>query len=171
MTRRDLIRLGLAGSTLAWSGRGCERTSGPGSPGQTTPKEEDAVYALTDGRTLYDDFDGHGNLQSYDGRHLAEAGKISTRIWTVWTGWGSGGIVDDPAPSPGLLSAVDENGLRVEYRTQERTGRETKLVYDARGDLVESAPHFPGEPYHGARRLCWLGARDGAIDPQRSQRS
>jgi hypothetical protein len=89
----------LTGTALSWLGRGCQRKSDSGST-PTPPPEPDAVYELTDGLTLYDDFDGHGNLQSYNNQHLAEAGRISTRIWNVWTGWGTADIVGDPARRP-----------------------------------------------------------------------
>jgi hypothetical protein len=164
LTRRDLIRLGLTGSALSWLGRGCQQNAGPGSPGQTNPPTEpEAVYELTDGKTLYDDFDGHGNLQSYNSQYLAEAGRISSVLWNAWTGWGSADVVGDPiAGSTGsLLTAVNEDGQRVEYRPQGNTGREIKHVYGADGRLIEAVPHVPGEPYHGSRQLTWLGAADG----------
>jgi hypothetical protein len=161
LTRRDLIRLGLTGTCLSWLGRGCQqgpKSSSPYTP--TTPTEPAAVYQLTDGKTLYDDFDGHGNLQSFDGQNLAEAGKISARIWNAWTGWGTADVVESPSVSS-LLTAVNEEGQRVEYRSQGKKGQETKYVFDADGNLVEAVPHIPGQPYHGSRKLLWLGARDG----------
>ena len=166
LTRRDLFRLGLTGTALSWLGRGCQQKISPGSSEPTNPPTEPkAVYVLTDGKTLYDDFDGHGNLQSYNNQNLAEAGKINSVLWNVWTGWGTADIVGDPiAGSAGsLLTAVNEDGQRVEYRPQGNTGLEIKHVYGADGRLIEAVPHVPGEPYHGSRKMTWFGAMDGYL--------
>lgn len=160
LTRREILRLGLAGTALSWLGRGCQQTKAPSSSGTTTPTGPEPVYELTNGFTLYDDFDGHGNFQSSNNQNLAEAGRISSRIWNVWTGWGTADVVQNPVAS-GLLTVLNENDQRVEYRQEGKASRENKLVYAADGTLVEAVPHIPGEPYHGSRQLRWLGARDG----------
>jgi hypothetical protein len=55
LNRRDFIRLGLAGAAVSCFESGCE-TKSPAVP----LHHSDEVYELTDGRTLYDDFDGTG---------------------------------------------------------------------------------------------------------------
>jgi hypothetical protein len=78
LRRRDLLKMGLTGIVLSGLSRGCENKSSSGPPNTT-----DQVYELTDGTTLYDDFDGHGCLQTYNNQNLAEEGKISSRIWAA----------------------------------------------------------------------------------------
>ncbi len=164
LTRRDILRLGVAGTVLSWLGPGCQQGPSSSSDEPTTPPvEPEAVYQLTDGKTLYDDFDGHGNLQTYNSQNLAEAGKISSRIWNAWTGWGTADIVEDGSAGR-LLTVINEDGQRVEYRPEGQNGREIRYVFDAEGRLVEAVPHVPGEPYHGSRKLFWLGARDGFVE-------
>jgi hypothetical protein len=162
LTRRDLFRLGLTGTILSWLNPGCQRNSAPSSP-TNPPTEPEPVYQLTDGLTLYDDFDGHGNFQAFDNQNLAEAGKISTRIWNIWTGWGTADVVENSSAS-NLLTVVNEDGQRVEYRSQGKNGEEIKRVYDADGKLIYAVPHIPGEPYHGSRKLFWLGAKEGRFE-------
>jgi hypothetical protein len=164
LTRRDLFRLGLTGTCLSWLGRGCQQGPNSSSPETPTPPTEpEAVYQLTDGLTLYDDFDGHGNLQSIDNQNLAEAGKISTRIWNAWTGWGTADVADNPLAS-NLLMVLNEDGQRVEYGPGGKKGQEIKHVFGADGKLIEAVPHIPGQPYHGSRQLLWSGAKDGSFE-------
>jgi len=91
LRRRDLLKMGLAGIALSGLSRGCENKNS--SP---PPNTSDQVYELTDGMTLYDDFDGHGCLQTYNNQNVAEAGKLSTRIWAA-TAEGAE-VVDNPVP-------------------------------------------------------------------------
>ncbi len=114
-TRRDILRFGLSGAALSFLGAECPDGGGSTPP---DPDPDVPVYELTDGTTLYDDFDGNGNLQTYDGKSLAEAGRFSQKLWVVTPGCevieGAGGRL--------LAAAADDSGLRVEYRPT-RPGR------------------------------------------------
>jgi hypothetical protein len=157
LTRRDFIRLGLTGAALSCLNSGCEnRTSA--SP----PDRIEQVYELTDGQTLYDDFDGNGNFQTYNNQNLAEAGKLNSRLWDTSHGTE---VVHNPAAS-GLLTVINEDGQRVEYGQQEEQSQEIKYVYDADGKLVQAVPHIPGQPYHGSQRLFWVGAQNGRCNTE-----
>lgn len=121
LTRRDFFRLGLAGAVIFGLNKGCKTETGANAPGQSEPSVlPEGVYELTDGRTLYDDFDGSGNLQTYNNQNLAEAGKISSKLWLNYPGTE---IADSPAASE-LLTVVNEKGQRVEYGLQQRQVRE-----------------------------------------------
>ncbi|HMA54940.1 MAG TPA: hypothetical protein VKT17_10780 [Acidobacteriota bacterium] len=104
LSRREVIRLGLAGSALAWLGPSCQEGSNkpkpPGPPG-TQP-----VYELTPGTSLYDDFDGHGSFQTYDNRDLATAGALNPLLWYHDD---SSRVLDSALASP--YSAPADNGL------------------------------------------------------------
>jgi hypothetical protein len=79
VTRREAVRLGLAGGALACFGRGCQ----PGAKTAVPPPHgEEPVYALAPGDSPYDDFDGHGCFQSYEGLDQATAGSLDKRIWS-----------------------------------------------------------------------------------------
>jgi hypothetical protein len=78
MKRRDILGLGLAGSALSLLGRACQ--SGSKAP-EPPPPADQPVYEITPGDSLYDDFDGHGCFQSYDGRDLAMAGAVTNQLW------------------------------------------------------------------------------------------
>lgn len=93
LTRREAIRLGLAGSAAAWLGRACQQAAGPPEPPEPPT---DAVYELTAEGSLYDDFDGHGCLQTYDGRDLAVRGALAADLWIP----GAGARVVDSAIVP-----------------------------------------------------------------------
>jgi hypothetical protein len=82
LTRREAVRIGLAGGALACLGRGCQPKAKTPAP----PHGDEPVCALTPGDSLYDDFDGHGCYQSYDGLDLATAGDLDKRIWSQSTG-------------------------------------------------------------------------------------
>lgn len=122
LTRRELIRLGLSSAALSCLNSRCKSTTGGNTPDQPKPQPQ-PVYELTDGKSLYDDFDGNGCLQSYDSQNLAEAGKVSSKIWQAWTGYGTADAVPNPVES-GLLTVVDEQGRRVEYGWQDRAVQE-----------------------------------------------
>jgi hypothetical protein len=79
LTRREALRIGLAGSALAWLGQSCQH--GPNKPNPPEPPDSAPVYELAPGSSLYDDFDGHGNFQTYDGRDLAMAGALNPKLW------------------------------------------------------------------------------------------
>lgn len=78
MKRRELLGLGLAGGALSLLGKACQ--SGSKTP-EPPPPTDRPVYELTPGDSLYDDFDGHGCFQSYDGRDEAQAGALASRLW------------------------------------------------------------------------------------------
>jgi len=80
LTRREALRLGLAGGALACLGRACQTGSKPPEPPKPPPGDE-PVYELTPGDSLYDDFDGNGCFQTNEGRNLATAGALYERIW------------------------------------------------------------------------------------------
>jgi hypothetical protein len=159
LSRRDWLRLGLTGAAALCLAPACQyapKNGGSSAPGQPEPET-----VLSDGTTLYDDFDGHGNLQTFDGQNLAESGRLSSRIWNVWSGFGTGDVVGR-SPAVGLFSVVDENLQRVEYR-QEKS-QEVEYIFDAGGNVIAAIPHAPGQPYHSSTRLIVSGARDGYFD-------
>ncbi len=167
LTRRDLFKLGFAGAVLSGLNKACEKKPTPEPPYQ--PQE---VYELTDGKSRYDDFDGNGNFQTYNQQNLAEAGKLSSRLWQPMDG---AEVIRDPA-ARGLLTVVNEEGQRVEYGVEERpkqgllgrktAGPEMETVFDADGNIIRAVPHIPGRPYHSSRRLLWVGARDGRLETE-----
>ena len=79
LTRREAIRLGLAGGALAFLSPSCQEKSKTPEPPE--PPATEPVYELKPGTSLYDDFDGHGNFQTYDARDLAVAGALYSKIW------------------------------------------------------------------------------------------
>lgn len=79
MTRREVLELGLVGGTLSLLGSACQSDSN--APKPPPPTGDEPVYALTSGDSLYDDFDGHGCFQSYEGLDQAKAGTLYERIW------------------------------------------------------------------------------------------
>jgi hypothetical protein len=120
LRRRDFFKVGLTGAALSCLDVSCKNdsTTKPWEPSE--PSSPQPVYELADGHALYDDFDGNGNLQSYDNQNLAEAGKLSSKIWLAGP---STDVVLDPAAA-GLFSVVNEDGQRVEYGLQERQVQE-----------------------------------------------
>jgi len=122
LSRRELIKLGLSSAAMSCLNSGCKGTTEGSTPNQPNPQPQ-PVYQLTDGKSLYDDFDGNGCLQSYDNQNLAETGRISSKIWQAWTGWGTADAVPNPVDG-GLLAVVDEQGRRVEYGYQDRAVQE-----------------------------------------------
>jgi len=154
LDRRDFLKLGLTGAAFACLNGGCETKSST-----LPPYHSEEVYELTDGRTLYDDFDGNGNLQMYDQRNLAEPGRLSSMLWDSSQG---ADVVIDPAAE--LLTVVNEQGRRVEYRQSKGEAGETQYVYDGQGNLILAAPHIPGRPHHSSKKLLWMGVRDGQSD-------
>jgi hypothetical protein len=155
LKRRDLLKLGLAGAAISCVGRGCQ-SKDSGNPNPPEPPEQ--VFVLTDGRTPYDDFDGHGNLQTYNNQNLAEAGQLATKLWDLTASGPE--VVQDPEAA-GQLAVVNEEGQRVEYRRREGQSQETKYVYNAEGRLLQAVPHIPGEPYHSSKQLLLVGVHDG----------
>jgi hypothetical protein len=105
LRRREFLKLGLTGAALSCLSPGCEDRSRPAEPDQSAE-----VHELTDGATLYDDFDGRGNLQTYNKQNLAEPGRLSANLWESSQG---AEVISDPAAS-GLLTVVAEDGERVE---------------------------------------------------------
>lgn len=72
--------MGFASGALACLGRACQPNAKTPEPPRP-PSNPDPVYQMAPGSSLYDDFDGHGNFQTYDGRDLAAAGALNQRIW------------------------------------------------------------------------------------------
>jgi hypothetical protein len=165
LTRRDLLKIGFTGAILSFLNRGCEKKSAPEPPGQSK-----GVYELTDGKSMYDDFDGNGSFQTYNQQNLAEPGKLSSRLWQPMSG---AEVTQNPADRD-LLTVVNEEGQRVEYRAEQgpqegvSVGRadkqEVETVYDADGNIIRAVPHIPGRPYHASRRLYWVGSKDGRLE-------
>jgi len=117
MRRREILTRGISGAALAWLGRACGTGSGGNPSPPPGPIGPQPVYELTNGFSLYDDFDGNGNLQTFDGRSLAAAGLLSSKIWGGTFGTE---ILGDPFSSR-LFTIVDESGQRIEYGLQERS--------------------------------------------------
>jgi hypothetical protein len=101
LTRREALRIGLAGGALACLGRACQTGSKPPEPPKPPPGDK-PVYELAPGDSLYDDFDGHGCFQAFDGRDLATAGALYQRIWVQN---GGSRVVDAAVLSPPPLPA------------------------------------------------------------------
>ena len=101
LRRRDFIKLGLTGAALSCINSGCENKTSANPPDRT-----EQVYELTDGQTLYDDFDGNGNLQTYNNQNLAEPGRLSSKLWDTSQGTE---VVRNPGAT-GLLTVVNEDG-------------------------------------------------------------
>ena len=76
-------------------GRGCGARNDGGGPPE--PPGPEPVVELTSSPALYDDFEGNGNLQTFDGRNLAVAGAISPKIWGPSSG---ARVVESPALGP-----------------------------------------------------------------------
>jgi hypothetical protein len=137
MKRRDILAAGLGGAALSWLGRACTTETGTKPPERTNTDIPQPVYELTDGRSLYDDFDGDGNLQTFDGQPLAVAGQLSSRIWSEDFG---GEILDDPFARP-LFSIVDENGERIGPGPHDQSWR--RLLVRGAADAVLETPAGP----------------------------
>jgi hypothetical protein len=104
LTRREVLKLGLAGTALSCLNSGCGDSGGnPYKP----PPGPGKVFKLSDGRTLYDDFDGNGGLQTYDGTNLAEAGILSRNLWVAYP---EDEIVSNPVPVLGGAPAAGAGG-------------------------------------------------------------
>lgn len=154
LTRRDILKLGLTGAAISCLTGRCSNESGPNPAEPPGPRP---VYQLSDGKSLYDDFDGNGGLQTYNNQNLAVAGQLSSKLWVP--GFGKD-IVDHPAT--GFITVVDENRQRVEYGFQKDQSQEIRYVYDAEGKCIDAVPHVRGQPYHSRRQLLWLGLKDGS---------
>ena len=115
--------MGLAGGALAWLGRGCQEAANPPEPPE--PPATEPVYEFAPGSSLYDDFDGHGNFQTFDGRDLAAAGALAAKLWIPGPG---ARVVESvpvsPAP-PAEVPAAPDHVL--EIRCGDLLVQETKL--------------------------------------------
>jgi hypothetical protein len=109
LTRREALRIGLAGGALACLGRGCQQSAKTPDPPKPPPGDR-PVYELMAGNSLYDDFDGHGCYQSFDSRDLAAAGTLGEKIWSHDE---RSKVVDAALLSPIPLSAVSNNVLEI----------------------------------------------------------
>jgi hypothetical protein len=131
-TRRAFIQRSLAAAALAAFPAACRDASSPSPPAPSKPPVPEPVYALTDGFSLYDDFDGHGNYQTFDKADLAEPGRLSDKLWLVY---GGADIVADPvagtaeSPDAGRAEVSPSlrggNALRI---TNRRQGAYTRLL-------------------------------------------
>jgi hypothetical protein len=61
------------------------------------------------GSSLYDDFDGQRNFQTYNGRDLAVAGALYSRIWVYD---GGSRVIDAPQPGLPVLLGMAEDPAR-----------------------------------------------------------
>ncbi len=117
LTRRELLKLGLTGAALSCLDIGCGSNSGdPYEP----PPGPAPVLKLSDGQTLYDDFDGSGGLQTYNGQNLAVAGALSHNLWVARH---EDEIVSNPIVDPAGASAAGASGyvLKITNDIQELT--------------------------------------------------
>jgi hypothetical protein len=105
LTRRELLKLGLTGAGLSFLDFGCGNNSG-GDPYKPPPGPV-SIYKLSDGKTLYDDFDGNGGLQTYNGQNLAVAGKMSHNLWV---GRPEDEVISNPIIDLAGASAVGASG-------------------------------------------------------------
>ncbi len=107
LRRRDFLRLTAFSSVsyLLFTGQKCNENKEDDTP--PPPPEPEPVYELTDGITMYDNFDGGGALQSFNNQHLAVAGSLSSALWS-----GSFDVVENPS---NIAAVVNEHGQRVEY--------------------------------------------------------
>jgi hypothetical protein len=104
LTRRELLKLSLTGSALACLDIGCGNSNiTPYEPPPGPPK----TYKLSDGQSLYDDFDGSGGLQTYDEQNLAVAGALSHNLWV---GKPEDAVVSNPFPGPGVVPVRGAGG-------------------------------------------------------------
>lgn len=141
LKRRDLLKMGLAGIALSGLSRACENKNS--SP---PPNTSDQVYELTDGTTLYDDFDGHGCLQTYNSQNLAEAGKISSGIWAASAEGAE--VVDNPVLEsmiprdkvlklasrvPGFMGLIMTSRRDIEFKDCRRMGADIMIPSSATG--------------------------------------
>jgi hypothetical protein len=95
LTRRKALGLGLAAAGASFLGRGCSNGGDGGGPPK--PPGPSPVYELTDGHALYDDFEGNGNHQTFDGKNLALPGALGPKIWSPAAG---AHVVESPAMDP-----------------------------------------------------------------------
>jgi hypothetical protein len=96
LTRRGALRLGLAAAGVSLLGRGCS-PGGEGGGLPPPPPGHRPIYELTEGPALYDDFEGNGNFQTFDGKNLAMAGALGPKIWAPLAGVS---VVESPAMDP-----------------------------------------------------------------------
>lgn len=94
--RRFLGGCTMLAASASLLGRGCGTGGEEGGP--PPPPGPAPVYELTDGRALYDDFEGNGNLQTFDGENLAVAGALGPKVWAPLAGVS---VVESPAMDPG----------------------------------------------------------------------
>lgn len=116
VSRRRVLQGGLVAAAMPILATACKTGPKYGPPGGGETPEPQPVTELTDGRSLYDDFDGHGNLQTIDGLNMAEPCRLSSRIWGGEVGTE---IIESTGTGPSL-AVVDDDGQRVEYRRHER---------------------------------------------------
>jgi hypothetical protein len=112
ISRRDILKAGC-GAALSIFPVACQDGTGPTIP--PPPPGPSPVYALTDGTSLYDDFDGHGNLQTIDGQDLAQAGRLNAKLWYLTEGADISGWPSEDATG----AAVGDDGVRHEFHRME----------------------------------------------------
>ncbi len=127
LTRREAIRMGLAGGAMAWLGSACQEVAAPPEPPE--PPATDPVYELAPGSSLYDDFDGHGNFQTFDNRDLAAAGALAAKLWIPGAGARVVESALTPLPPPAGMPAAPDRVL--ELRCGDLRVEEAKLANPA----------------------------------------
>jgi hypothetical protein len=131
ISRRDILKMGCSGA-LSLLPAACQDGTGPTIP--PPPPGSSPVYALTDGTSLYDDFDGHGNFQTFDGIDLAQAGRLNAKLWYLTEGADiSGGPFGD-----GARAAVGADGVRHEFRRMDPGIRGAFEEWRSRGLVLSS---------------------------------
>jgi hypothetical protein len=106
LSRRRVLGLGLAAASGTVLGRGCATPDEGGGPPE--PPGLEPIIELTSSPALYDDFEGNGNLQEFDGKNLAVTGALGPKIW----GPSSGARVVE-SPTLGLESPMARHYLEL----------------------------------------------------------
>jgi hypothetical protein len=141
LSRRDLLRLGLTGAASACLGPACQNSAR--TPDPSEPPGSEPVYELSRSDALYDDFDGHGNYQTFDGRDLAAAGALNPKLWV-----------------PGIGSRViDSGGMRQNTLEVTCAGPGSGVV------MLSSPPEITFADFRSLRADVMLSSKSTATRP------
>jgi hypothetical protein len=141
LSRRDLIRLGLTGAASACLGPACQNSAR--TPHPSEPPGSEPVYEMSPSDALYDDFDGHGNYQTFDGRDLATAGALNPKLWV-----------------PGIGSRViDSGGVRQNILEVTCAGPGSGVV------MLSSPPEITFADFRSLRADVMLSSKSTVIRP------